>query len=407
MGAREHYVLPAALHRRGLLSALVTDIWAPPGSSWSRMAWMAGSRRRQLEGRYAPALADARVLCASPWSVAAHEGNMRRPGTGGTWPRIMAANRWFGTTAVRLMHKNGLLAPTRGVRPTVFAYSYAALEILQAAREAGCRTVLGQIDPGPFEDDHVAAVARRHGADGGVSERPPPEYWQFWREECRLAGMIVVNSEWSRRALISAGIPGEKLRTIPLAFDATNSVMRRKTLPSSFSAGRPLRLLFLGQVNVRKGVLELLQAMQLLAGAPVQLDLVGPVDPQIAGRVAASPQVNVVGPVPRAEVVARYAAADAMILPTHSDGFAITQIEAQAAGLPLFVSRHCGEVIADGESGRFIDPVAPETIAALLRWAVAHPRELARMSERAPVVAAAFTPDRAVDALLSLDDVLL
>jgi glycosyltransferase involved in cell wall biosynthesis len=405
VGAREHYVLPSALHRRRLLSALVTDIWAPPGSAWSRIARMAGTRRRQLEGRYSRDLADARVLCAGPWSVAAQEAFAHRPGSGGTWARIMAANRWFGTTAVRLIRKNALLAPTRGPRPTVFAYGYAALEILQAARDAGCRTVLGQIDPGPFEDDHIAEIAARHGFDGSSFERPPLEYWRRWREECRLADVIVVNSQWSREALISAGIPAERLRTAPLAFDASRLQPRAKAYPIAFSAARPLRLLFLGQVNVRKGVLELLQAMQRLAGEPVQLDLVGPVDPQIADRVAAVPQVNVVGAVPRGEAMAHYAAADAMILPTHSDGFAITQIEAQAAGLPLFVSRHCGEVIAEGESGRFIDPVSPEAIAAILQWAIAHPRELARMSERAPGVAAAFTPDRAIDALLSLDDV--
>lgn len=81
---------------------------------------------------------------------------------GRTWARIMAANRWFGTTAALLIQKNSHLLPTRGMRPTVFAYSYAALEILQDAHDAGCRTVLGQIDPGPFEDEHVAAI-EAHG----------------------------------------------------------------------------------------------------------------------------------------------------------------------------------------------------------------------------------------------------
>jgi glycosyltransferase involved in cell wall biosynthesis len=317
----------------------------------------------------------------------------------------MAANRWFGAMAVQLLRQNALLAPARGARPTVFAYSYAALEILQAARGAGCRTILGQIDPGPFEDDHIAAVSGRHGLDAARFERPPPDYWQRWREECRLADVIVVNSHWSREALVMAGIPAERLRTAPLAFDAARVQPGGRTYPAAFSATRPLQLLFLGQVNVRKGILELLQAMRLLAGTPVHLKIVGPVDPNIADRVVPSAQVSVVGAVPRTEAMAHYAAADAMVLPTHSDGFAITQIEAQAAGLPLFVSRHCGEVIVEGESGRFIDPVSPDAIAAMIRWALDHPRELARMSECAPGVAAAFTPDRAVDALVRPDAV--
>ena len=48
----------------------------------------------------------------------------------------------------------------------------------------------------------------------------PPEYWGSWREECKLADRIVVNSEWSREGLVRGGVPGEKISVIPLAYEA-------------------------------------------------------------------------------------------------------------------------------------------------------------------------------------------
>jgi glycosyltransferase involved in cell wall biosynthesis len=43
-------------------------------------------------------------------------------------------------------------------------------------------------------------------------------------------------------------------------------------------------------------------------------------------------------------------------LPTISDGFAITQLEAMAHGLPVITTPNCGQVVTDGVDG-FIVPV--------------------------------------------------
>ena len=83
------------------------------------------------------------------------------------------------------------------------------------------------------------------------------------------------------------------------------------------------------------------------------------------------------------EVGTYYRNADVFILPTHSDGFALTQLEAQVYGLPVFASHRCGDVVLDGVNGRLIDPITPEAIAALVRWAIAHPHLLEIMSGHA------------------------
>ena len=81
------------------------------------------------------------------------------------------------------------------------------------------------------------------------------------------------------------------------------------------------------------------------------------------------PQVRWVGKVPRSEVGRYYEAADLFILPTISDGYALTQLEALAHGLPVLASRHCGDAVRHGENGWILEDLEPETIARTIRQA--------------------------------------
>ena len=69
----------------------------------------------------------------------------------------------------------------------------------------------------------------------------PPEYWTFWREECKLADRIVVNSEWSREGLVRGGVPAEKISIIPLAYEAGRQHCAAQRV-TSYSAKYPDRV---------------------------------------------------------------------------------------------------------------------------------------------------------------------
>jgi glycosyltransferase involved in cell wall biosynthesis len=297
------------------------------------------------------------------------------------------------------------LGPKAVRQPAVFAYSYGALEILQVARQAGCPTVLGQIDPGPEEDELVAKIAARHGLARDASGRPPAQYWDRWRTECALADVVLVNSRWSADLVAQAGVDPKKIQVCPLAYEHHDATQPIRQYPKSFSPDRPLRVLFLGQAGVRKGTLELLEAMSRLKDVPVHLTIVGPAERPVLSRLVGLPQVDWKPQVPRSQVSACYQDADVFILPTHSDGFALTQLEAQAQALPLIASRFCGDVVQDGDSGYLLEAVSPDAIAAMLRRIIAYPCALQAMSDRAPLRASAFTSARAVDILEGALDV--
>lgn len=391
IGAREHYVLAAELHRIGRLRRLVTDRWAPPGSL---AAGLPGALGQRLADRYNPALADAPVTHFTGSSLV-REMRARLPGAKAGWHKIMADNAWFERRSAAALVRGGWLDGQ--VKPVVFAYSYAALGILQAAKAAGCVTVLGQIDPAVTEEEIVAALP--HG--NGRFERTPPGYWPRWRQECALADHIVVNSAWARDGLVQAGIAREKLHVVPLAY-AAPPTPQRGPVPATFTAGRPLKVLFLGSLIARKGIHEVIGAARLLAGEPVEFHLVGPGSDALRGELAGMPHVIDHGPVPRGEVPARLVAADLFVLPTHSDGFALTQLEAQAHGLPVIASRRCGDVVQDGVNGALLPEVSAEALAAAVRGYLANPGLLGTQGKAALAGLDRFSPQRVVADLLRI-----
>lgn len=395
LGAREHYVLAEGLHRRGLLRALVTDRWvAPSGLS----AALPGALGQRLADRFNPALSDARVIQLTGGSLA-REALSRLPGSPRGWHKIMADNGWFERRTVAALEGQGLLV--QAPRPVVFAYSYAALGILEAARRAGCVTVLGQIDPAIAEEEIVARVVERAGLPPAAANLAPPAYWDRWREECALADHIVVNSTWSREGLAKAGVDPRKISVVPLAY-APPPPVARSGAPDRFSPDRPLRVLFLGSLIARKGIVEVLEAARLLASQPVEFHLVGPGGELLRDRLQGLPKVVDHGAVARQQVHAHFAAADLFILPTHSDGFALTQLEAQAHGLPVIASRHCGDVVRDGENGLLLDTISGEAIAEAIRRYLYDPAMLEGHGTAACEAAARFSLERVVDALLTV-----
>jgi glycosyltransferase involved in cell wall biosynthesis len=366
IGAREHYAIPRALQSLGLLHRLYTDAWVPTGSSVLRFL-----PSKALAGRFHPELSSASVR--TPWlGSLPFELRSRLVRSPSGWPRTIARNAWFQRWAVRQLRR--LQQPALNV----FSYSYAARSIFGLARERGYPCVLGQMDPGPEEERLVIAEQRRYPQLAGSWQPAPAQYWQHWQQELQLADRIVVNSPWSRSCLLRQGVPASKLRLIPLVYEPSVEGVSAPPAPA-----RPFQLLFLGTIGLRKGIARLLEAMRLLEGQPVQLTLAGPseLDPQ---AWAAAPNVRWLGPVPRSQVAGLYGQAHAMILPTLSDGFAITQLEALAYNCPVIASPFCGEVVTPGLNGWLLPSLEPEAIAATIveamATAAALPRPLARPS---------------------------
>ena len=355
-GSREHFLAARALYRLGALACLVVDWYAPKGLLLQGVFGFA-ARRLGSRGRAAMAAKAEEIpddLVKVNWLNGLMGKWRQRSGrfSKSSQERNLVADIAFSKAVSRTRMPDHVV---------FFGYSYMSLEMLEIEKSKGVLTILDQIDPGPLEFRLVAKEMNKHPNLAGYAPAYPEAYYQRVKQEWKLADVIVVNSEWSRDALISEGVNAEKIEVLPLAYEGEavpeSSDHSTLDLGPSTRTSSPLRVLWLGQVNVRKGIHYLMEAARLLEGRDIHVDVVGPIGITREAMESAPSNMTFHGSVSRDRAAEHYRKADIFVLPTLSDGFAITQLEAMAYGLPVITTPNCGKVVRDGING-FVVPIA-------------------------------------------------
>ncbi len=181
-----------------------------------------------------------------------------------------------------------------------------------------------------------------------------------------IADVLVCPSEFVKESL-----PAEarhKAVVIPFGADPVTAP------PARGERGGPLKVLFAGNVNRRKGVPFLLEAWRKLALPPEQAELV------MCGRVFAEAAEWVRGAPPgvrfegfQAEMAPFFADADLFVLPSLMEGSAKAVYEAMAYGLPPVVTPHTGSIVRDGVDGLVAEAADVDSLAAALGRLIGDP----------------------------------
>ena len=223
----------------------------------------------------------------------------------------------------------------------------------------------------------------------------PPGYWARVRREWALADRIVVNSAWSRDALVAEGVPRARLSVVPLCCDPPG------TAADSPAPDRPLRVLWMGRVDLMKGFPYFVQALEQLPARHLDVTVAGTL---CVRRECLPSGVTYRGAVPYGDTDSLYAAADVLVAPTLSDGFGRTQLEAMRAGVPVITTPHCGAVVTDGVDGFVVPARDPAALAGALERLLDERARLGPMRAAARAKASAFSFERyAVSLLAELD----
>lgn len=368
IGARRHYAVARALHAGGLLEQLVTDACADIAPwKWLDSFFPSGNRPpsvSRLMGRHVPGVPPDKIV-GYPWFAlsAAWKRRRGRPQTD-YWARR-------NSNFCRKVVQDGF-----GDANCVYAYNGAALEIFEAARKAGVKTVLDQTAAPWRWNSYLLQQERERWPDwevvpaevdvSGVLTAREEAEWE-------LADAIVCGSDFVVSAIDENGGPTKHCHVVPYpSIDDTGAtgcegaigdVRQGQETSGRRHAGEPLRVLFVGTLQLRKGVQYLLAAKRLLRDLPVTMRLVGPSMLSETAMRELAAEMEVVGAVPRAEVAKHYAWADVFVLPTLSDGSANVCNEALAAGLPVITTPNAGSVIIDGLDGILVPAKDPEALS--------------------------------------------
>jgi len=359
LGARMHYAVPRLLHRAGALNALHVD--AAGGGLLSAILGALPNRflpagLRGLRGRFPgipPELVHRHTLFGLAYGIRRHRSQSEAARA--------ATHLWGGRAFCRAVVRSGAL---RQGAKCVFGYNSAMLELLEAAREQGIAGVVEQtILPRALQYRVMEEEHRLHPRlqDPALSADP------LWKEhaereaaEWQAAAAIWCGSEVVAEGIRSLGGPAEKLRVIPYGVEPR----ARRTAPRREG---PFRVLFVGQVGLRKGAHYLLEAARLLANEPFEFRLVGHVALLPEALSGLPDGVKLEGFIPRDAVAQAFAEADALCLPSLVEGSATVTYEALAAGLPLVVTREAGSIVRHGVDGLVVPARDPKALADALR----------------------------------------
>ena len=192
-----------------------------------------------------------------------------------------------------------------------------------------------------------------------------------------LADYVLIPSDFVKDSFIREGFPPEKLIQIPFGVDV------EKYAPSD-KRDKTFRVIFVGSVQLRKGIQYLLQAWEELSLKNAELVIVGRVWPDARNAVAKyreNKSINFVGF--EKDPKKYYSISDVSVFPSLEEGSALVSYEAMASGLPLIATYNTGSVMRDKKDG-FIIPIRDvKALKEKIKYFYDHPEKARAMGKSA------------------------
>jgi Predicted glycosyltransferases len=242
----------------------------------------------------------------------------------------------------------------------------------------------------------AAAWASLHGRVSLLStdlgDSPPPYacskkgLWLHKAVSFLFDAVIAQTKEATRRSHPSG---------VPMIF-APHAIDTSEYHPLDGNKVEPFRFLFTGSLDDRKGIRRLIEAGRFLTGCSsrnfeIRVLGYGP----LASWLSEQPDhwLKILGFLEGEALRNEYRNADAYILPTSGDTYAVTVHEAAASGLPLIVGRNAGAVetlLEDGITGFVIETANPREIASQMDRLLKEPQRAAAMGKAARIKAESY-----------------
>jgi len=222
----------------------------------------------------------------------------------------------------------------------------------------------------------AAVVHTRHGQRHGAGRRQTA----LFNLAARQADRIVSVSHDSSRLALEQGAPAAKLCVIRNGTD-----IKRFAFTGGRADGPAVTV---ARLSAEKDIESLLRAAAMVAAEDnaFRLDIAGdgprraPLE-ALSRELGVSQRVRFLGQVD--DVPRLLAAASLFVLPSLTEGIALTLLEAMACGLPTVATRVGGnpEVVADTQSGLLVPPQSPAQLAQAILQLRRNPQRARQMGE--------------------------
>lgn len=234
----------------------------------------------------------------------------------------------------------------------------------------------------------------------------PPGWWRrrrFWD----IVSAVAAPSAATATECVAAGAPAGRVHVLP----PTGWDDGRRPTPMPREGDR-LRVGFVGRIEARKGVLELVQAAEtFLSDHPeAVLTIIGaPVSDEddyavrvraLAASSRCHDRIEFLGYV--RDGAAEIARMDVLVVPSHAEPGGTVVSEAAAAGVPTVACQVDGMVENVGDGGVLVPVGDPSELAVAISALLADPARRRELSERALAGAHRFDPGRFADEMDTL-----
>jgi alpha-maltose-1-phosphate synthase len=280
----------------------------------------------------------------------------------------MASRRRFGRLAGRL-----------GVRERcgVMAFDGNAAETFKILKEEGLPCILDQTIAHRRWSVRVGQAECEAFPEWGDRWGATEELMELEEEEQGLADTILCGSQFCADTMSAEGVSADKLQVVE--YGANTS--RFSPLVGARADG-PVRLLFVGALNLRKGFHYYAKVAASLEGLDVQASAAGSLRVRPETLAPYLGVLKILGRRLYADMPEVYRSHDIYVFPTLVEGSSLSIYEALASGLPVVTTPNAGSIVRDGVEGFVVPARDPEALHLAVERLVRDP-ELRREMGRA------------------------
>jgi len=345
LGARMHYAVPEIFHRNKCLGMFCTDIYA--GQGWPSILkyfsvkFLPKSIRR-LRGRLINFVPKNKIIHFPVFGLSyAYKKSKIRSEEDGAAVHISFGSRF----------NKKIIDSIIDDIDAVYGFNSASLELFEFAKMNSIKTILEQTIAPRYKERELINLARKKFPtwDDGIEEGPNIQaFCEREVKEWNYADLIICGSNFVKKSIAECGGPIERCVVVPYGVGSKFKINRDKRQPG------PLRVLTVGAVGLRKGSPIVMEVAHRLKGK-CEFRMVGQINCGADALLELKKEVNVIGAIPRNEILTHYEWADIFFLPSLCEGSATVTYEALIAGLPVICTENTGSVVTHGLNGFIVD----------------------------------------------------